>query len=130
MDTPEGRVSVQASGTYNSSGRGILSPTGCNDARKFSCQNGTGAQENTVANTGGCDVKHAVQAWRPHLQKDIHLIEGVQRRATKLVVGMKGMSCEKRLKFLDMTTLETRRMSGDLIEVFEILKSIEDVKEE
>jgi hypothetical protein len=64
------------------------------------------------------------------LQKDIDLIEGVQRRAAKLVIGMKGMSYEKRLKFLDMTTLETRRITGDLIEVFEILKSIENVKEE
>jgi ribonuclease P/MRP protein subunit RPP40 len=64
------------------------------------------------------------------LQKDIDLIEGVQRRATKLVVGTKGMSYEERLKFLDMTTLETRRIRGDLIEVFEILKGIEDVKEE
>jgi hypothetical protein len=57
MDTPAGRVSMQASGIYNPSGRGVISPTGCNDARKFSCQNGTGAQVNTVANTGGRDVK-------------------------------------------------------------------------
>jgi ribonuclease P/MRP protein subunit RPP40 len=64
------------------------------------------------------------------LQKDIDLIEGVHRTATKLVVGTKGMSYEERLKFLDMTTLETRRIRGDLIEVFEILKGIEDVKEE
>jgi hypothetical protein len=64
------------------------------------------------------------------LQEDIDLIEGVQRNATKLLIGMKGMSYEKRLKFLDMTTLETRRITGDLIEVFEILKSIENVKEE
>jgi ribonuclease P/MRP protein subunit RPP40 len=75
-------------------------------------------------------LEYAVQAWRPHLQKDIDLIEGVQRRATKLVVGMKGISYEERLKFLDMTTLETRRIRGDLIEVFKVLKGIEDVKEE
>jgi hypothetical protein len=31
---------------------------------------------------------------------------------------------------LDMTTLETRRIREDLIEMFEILKGIEDVKEE
>jgi ribonuclease P/MRP protein subunit RPP40 len=43
------------------------------------------------------------------LQKDIDLIEGVQRRATKLVVGAKRMNYEERLKFLDMTTLETRK---------------------
>jgi ribonuclease P/MRP protein subunit RPP40 len=64
------------------------------------------------------------------LQKDIDLIEGVQRRATKLVVGTKGMSYEERLKFLDMTTLETRRVRGDLIEVLKILKGMEDVKKE
>jgi ribonuclease P/MRP protein subunit RPP40 len=64
------------------------------------------------------------------LQKDIDLTEGVQRRATELVVGKKGMSYEERLMFLDMTTLETRRIRGDLIKVFEILKGIEDVKEE
>jgi ribonuclease P/MRP protein subunit RPP40 len=41
-------------------------------------------------------LEYAVQAWRPYLQKDIDLIEGVQRRATKLVVGTKGMSYEVR----------------------------------
>jgi hypothetical protein len=58
MDTPEGRVSVQASGTFNSLGRGVLSPTGCIDARKFSSPNGTGAQRSTVMNTGGRDVNN------------------------------------------------------------------------
>jgi hypothetical protein len=61
MDTPEGRVSMQASGTFNSLGHGVLSPTGCNDARKFLCPNGTGAQGNTVVNTGGSDVKAVAQ---------------------------------------------------------------------
>jgi hypothetical protein len=75
-------------------------------------------------------LEYAVQAWRPHFQKDIDLIEGVQIRATKLAVRTKGVSYEERLKFLDMTTLETRRIRGDLIEVFKILKGIEDVKEE
>jgi hypothetical protein len=40
------------------------------------------------------------------------------------------MSYEERIKFLDMTTLETKRVRGDLIEVFEILKGMEDVKKE
>jgi hypothetical protein len=75
-------------------------------------------------------LEFAVQAWRPHLPKDIDLIKGVQRRATKQVVGTKGMSYEERLKFLDMTTLETWRIRGNLIELFKILTGIEDVKEE
>jgi hypothetical protein len=64
------------------------------------------------------------------LQKNIDVVEGVQRRATKLVVGMNEMSYEGRLKFLDMTTLETRRVRGDLIEVFKIMKGLEDVNKE
>jgi ribonuclease P/MRP protein subunit RPP40 len=75
-------------------------------------------------------LEHAVQAWIPYLQKDINLIEGVQRRATKLVVETKGMSYEERLKFLDMTTLETRRVRGDLIEVFKIMKGFENVNKD
>jgi ribonuclease P/MRP protein subunit RPP40 len=75
-------------------------------------------------------LEYAVQAWRPYLQKDIDLIEGVQRRATKLVVGMREKSYEERLKFLDMTTLETRRVRGDSIEVFKIMKGLEDVIKE
>jgi hypothetical protein len=57
-------------------------------------------------------LEYTVQAWRPYLQKNIDLIEGVQRRATKLVVETKGMSYDETLKFLDMTTLETRRVRG------------------
>jgi ribonuclease P/MRP protein subunit RPP40 len=57
------------------------------------------------------------------------LIEAVQRMATKLVVGAKGMGFEERLQFLDMTTLKTRRIRGDLIEMFKTLKGIEDLKQ-
>jgi ribonucleases P/MRP protein subunit RPP40 len=72
-------------------------------------------------------LEYAVQAWRPHLHKDIDLIERVQRRATKLVKGMGTKSYEDRLRLLQMTTLETRRLRGDLIEVFKILKGFEHV---
>jgi ribonuclease P/MRP protein subunit RPP40 len=57
-------------------------------------------------------LEYTVQAWRPYLQKGIDLIEGVQRRTNKLVVETKGTSYDERLKFLDMTTLETRRVRG------------------
>jgi ribonuclease P/MRP protein subunit RPP40 len=41
-------------------------------------------------------LEYAVQAWRPHIHKDIDLIEGIRRRATKLMVGTKGMGYEER----------------------------------
>jgi hypothetical protein len=43
-------------------------------------------------------LDYCVQAWRPHLQKDIDLLEGVQRRATKLVYNLKNLSYKERLR--------------------------------
>ena len=67
-------------------------------------------------------LEYCVQALRPHLQKDIDLIEGVQRRATKMIPNLKNKTYEERLNNLQLTTLETRRLRGDSIEVFEICK--------
>ena len=72
-------------------------------------------------------LEYCVQAWRPDLQRDIDLIERVQRRATKLIPNLKNKSYEDRLKHLDLTTLETRRLRGNLIEVFKIFKGFDDV---
>ena len=49
-----------------------------------------------------------VQEWRPHL-KDIEMLEKVQRRATRMVDGYRGMEYEERLKRIGLTTLEMRR---------------------
>jgi len=72
-------------------------------------------------------LEYSVQAWRPHLRKDIDLLEGVQRRATKLIFDLKDKCYEDRLRCLNLTTLETRRLRGDLIEVFKIFKGFDNV---
>ncbi len=66
-----------------------------------------------------------VQAWRPHLKKDIEVLEKVQRRATRMVDGYKGMEYEERLKRIGLTKLELRRERADMLEVFKILKGME-----
>jgi ribonuclease P/MRP protein subunit RPP40 len=41
-------------------------------------------------------LEYCVQAWRPYLRKDIELIEGVQRRATKLIKSLKDEAYENK----------------------------------
>ena len=51
----------------------------------------------------------------------------MQRRATKMVYGLNDLTYEKRLRRLGITTLETRRLRGDLIEAFKIIKGFDKV---
>ena len=62
-----------------------------------------------------------IQAWSPYLRKDIDMLEQIQRRATNLIPGLRDIIYEERLKKCVLTTLETQRLRGDQIEVFNIL---------
>ena len=72
-------------------------------------------------------LEYCVQAWCPHLRKEIDLLEKVQRRATRLIYSLHDLPYYDRLKRLKLTTLATRRVRGDLIEVFKIIKGFEEV---
>ena len=72
-------------------------------------------------------LEYCVQVWRPHLRKDIDNIEKVQWRITKMVFGLEKLSDEERLKKLNLTTLETRRLREDLIEMFKIIIGFNNV---
>ena len=54
-------------------------------------------------------------------QERHHWNRNVQRRATKLIPGLKNMSYEERLKHLKLPTLAYRRTREDMIEMFKIL---------
>jgi ribonucleases P/MRP protein subunit RPP40 len=75
-------------------------------------------------------LEYCIQAWRPHLVKDITLLERVQRRATKMVSECRGKDYEKRLKIMRLTKLDTRMSRADMIEVYKILNGLERVREE
>ena len=57
----------------------------------------------------------------------IYILEKIQRRATKLIPGLRYLRYEERLKECGLTTLEARRLTGDQIEVFKILNGYENI---
>lgn len=75
-------------------------------------------------------LEYCIQAWRPHLQKDINKLENVQRRALKMIQGFNSIPYEERLKKTRLITLERRRTRADLIEVFRIVNGIDKVAAE
>ena len=60
--------------------------------------------------------------------KDIDMLEKIQRRAIKLIPGLRYLRYEERLKECGLTTLETRRLRGDQVEVFKILNGYEHIE--
>lgn len=67
-------------------------------------------------------VEYVTPVWSPHYAKDKALIEKVQHRFTRMIVGMKGLGYDDRLRALNLWTLEERRNRFDLIEVYKILR--------
>ena len=72
-------------------------------------------------------LEYAVQFWSPTLQQDIKRLEKVQARATKLVPALRNWSYRRRLDHLGLFTLEQRRLRGQLIETYKILRGLSRV---
>ena len=67
-------------------------------------------------------LEYVVQAWAPHLKQDINTLERVQHRFTRLFPGIRHLPYEERLQKLNIPSLVFRRLRGDLIEVFKMVK--------
>ena len=72
-------------------------------------------------------LEYAVQFWSPSYRKDIDRLERVQARATKLIPELRNKSYQERLAELNLFSLETRRLRGQLIETFKFLRGFNNV---
>jgi len=74
-----------------------------------------------------CHLEFASPVWSPWHIGDIEILEKVQRRAVNFITGLKGVTYEDKLKELGILSLVDRRSRADIIQVFKILKGIDDV---
>ena len=72
-------------------------------------------------------LEYAAPVWSPYSGGDIENIENVQHRATRMATSIKRKKYEYRVKHMGLTTLETRRKRGDLIQLFKIINKIDHV---
>ena len=59
---------------------------------------------------------------------DIDMLEGIQRKATRLIPQLRTLPYSERLKELNMFSLEQRFIRGDLIEVYKIINNLDNIK--
>ena len=71
-------------------------------------------------------LDYASSVWAPYKMKYIEKIESVQKRVTKQFPGMENLSYPERLNKLGLPSLAYRRITGDMIEVYKIIKGCYD----
>ena len=66
-------------------------------------------------------LEYCIQAWAPYHVQDIEMLEKVQRRATKLIPGLRDLDYGDRLKELNAFSVRRRVLRGDMIHLFLML---------
>ena len=69
-------------------------------------------------------LEYASNVWNPYAKKSIYKLEGVQRYFTKRIPQLASLPYFERLAFLNLDTLERRRLKTDLVSYFKITKGI------
>jgi Reverse transcriptase (RNA-dependent DNA polymerase)/Endonuclease-reverse transcriptase len=75
-------------------------------------------------------LEFASVAWNPWLQKDVEVLEKVQKRAVNMVSGLGDQSYEEKCKVLGLDTLKERRAEADLVMMYKVMNGFSTVKKE
>ncbi|KAJ3659861.1 hypothetical protein Zmor_011524 [Zophobas morio] len=69
-------------------------------------------------------LEYANCVWVPTLQRDINLLESVQRRATRIPYGQVRPSYPDRLNLMKLPSLADRRVRGDMLTTFQAFTNV------
>ena len=72
-------------------------------------------------------MEFTVQAWSPWTVADKAVLEQVQKRAIRMISGLRSPEYEDRLAELGLTTLEERRHQADMAMTYRIVTQKDDV---
>ena len=70
-------------------------------------------------------LEYAAVIWSPHMKKHVKKLERVQRLATRMIPDFKEIPYEERINRLELSTLEERRVRGDMITMFKIVHGVD-----
>ena len=73
-------------------------------------------------------LEYAAAVWSPWTEKDVDMLEKVQRRLVKMLCDARGQTYEEKMEDAGLTTLKERRNRGDLIETFKTIKGFNKVQ--
>ena len=72
----------------------------------------------------GPHLEYGNAIWAPNYLGDIKILEKIQRRATKMIIAIKDLHYEERLKGLKLPSLVYRRRRGDMIIMYKIMNNL------
>eukprot|EP00061_Rhincodon_typus_P008447 g31049.t1 len=70
-------------------------------------------------------LDYCIQFWSLCYKKDVVQLERIQKKNYKDVARVKGLSYGKKLNRLGLFSLECWRLTGDLIEVYKIMRGMD-----
>ena len=73
-------------------------------------------------------LEFAISVWNPYFRKDMDKLKKHMHKATRLVPILRNKLYNFRLSQLNLTSLETKRQRGDLIQFYKILNKLDQVK--
>ena len=74
-------------------------------------------------------LEYGQVAWSPYRLGEQRMLESVQRRATKIIPGLRNLTYQERLTKLKLPTLVHRRKRGDMIDVYKYVNGLYTVQE-